>query len=196
MTLLVKKHPQDDFFIADIFDNTQFKDDLATMEHPIFTLSVKPDKRILEYKNGDKEVKVVPSIEGLPSIMDKDFLLYCSSLLMANYNEGRKKDPSYLPPKTIRVSSHDYFKATQRANNGKSYALFAKSLLRLRGCTITTTIKTNGKKQLKGFGLIDSYEVIESCKVKDRMVALEVGFSDWLYNSVMGFEPQWNEKFR
>jgi len=188
MSLLVKKHPQDDFFIADVFDNLPFKNDMASMEHPIFTLSLKPDNRTLEYVNGSAKVKVYPSIEGLPSIMDKDFLLYCSSLLIANLNEGRQKDPEYLPPKTIRVSAHDYFKATQRDDSGNSYKLFAKSLIRLRSCTIETSIKTNGRKQLKGFGLIESYQIVESCRVKNRMVALEVTLSDWYYQSILGLE--------
>lgn len=188
MSLLVKKHPQADFFIADIFDSTPLKDDMASMEHPVFTLSIKPDRRVFEYKNGEKEIKVTPSIEGLPTIFDKDFLMYCCSLMMSNYNEGIRDDPSYLPPKTIRVSAHDYFKATERADNGKAYMLFDKSLLRLRGCTVTTTIRTNGKKQQKGFGLIDSYEIIESSKIKNRMVALEITLSDWLYNSIVGRE--------
>lgn len=188
MSLLIKKQPQDNFFIADIFDNLPFKDDMASMEHPIFTLSLKPDNRILEYVNGNAKVRVTPSVEGLPSIMDKDFLMYCGSLIASNYNNGRKQNPDYLPPKTIRVSAHDFFKATQRNDGGNSYKLFAKTLLRLRGCTIETSIKTNGKKQLEGFGLIDGYRVIESCKVKNRMVALEVRLSDWYYQSILGLE--------
>lgn len=188
MSLLIRKHPKDDYFIADIFDNLPFKNDMASMEHPIFTLSLKPDNRTLEYVNGHAKVKVIPSIEGLPSIMDKDFLMYCGSLLTANYNEGLRQDPSYLPSKTIRVSAHDYFKATQRDDSGNAYKLFSKTLLRLRGCTIETSIKTNGKKQLEGFGLIESYRVVESCKVKNRMVALEVTLSDWFYQSILGLE--------
>lgn len=188
MSLLVKKHPKDDFFIADIFDNTPFKDDLVSMEHPVFTLSLKPDRRTIEYVNGNAKLKVYPSTEGLPTIMDKDFLMYCGSLLISNYNEGLKSDPNYLPPKTIRVSAHDYFKATQRDDSGNAYRLFAKTLVRLRSCTIETSIRTNGKKQLEGFGLIDKYYVVESCRVKNRMVALEVTLSDWYYNSILGFE--------
>lgn len=188
MSLLVKKHPEDDFFIADVFDNIPFKDDMASMEHPVFTLSLKPDNRTLEYVNGNAKLVVYPSNEGLPTIFDKDFLMYCGSLLMANYVEGKRINPDYLPPKSIRVSAHDFFKATNRADNGKSYKLFAKTLVRLRGCTLETSIRTNGKKQLEGFGLIDGYRVIESCKVKNRMVALEVRFSDWYYNSVIGLE--------
>ena len=107
---------------------------------------------------------------------------------MANFNKGKAEDPNYFPPKTIRVSTHDFFKATNRNDSGNSYKLFSKSLVRLRGCTLETTIKTNGKKQLEGFGLLDNYRVIESCKVKNRMVALEVTFSDWYYNSIIGLE--------
>jgi len=188
MSLLIKKHPQDDFFIADIFDQTAFKDDMASMEHPFFTLSIKPDLRTLTYENDSKKVMVHPSKEGLPSIFDKDFLIFCGSLLMENYNEGRKQDPDYLPPQTIRVTAHDFFKATNRADNGRSYSLFAKSLLRLRGCTIETTIKTKGQEEFRGFGFIESYGVVKSCKVKNRMVALEVKLSDWYYRSILGLE--------
>ncbi len=188
MTLLVKKQPEDDFFIADVFDSLPFKNDMASMEHPIFTLSLKPDHRTLEYVNGSTKVRVVPSGEGIPSIMDKDFLMYCGSLVVANMKQGRKTDPDYLPPRTLRVSAHDYFKATQRNDGGNAYALFEKTLTRLRGCTITTTIKTNGKKQLEGFGLIESFRVIESSRIKDRMVALEVTLSKWFYNSIVGYE--------
>jgi hypothetical protein len=188
MSMLIKKHSQNDFFVADVFDNLPFKNDMASMEHPIFTLSLKPDRRTLLYQNGTSKIEVTPSIEGLPSIMDKDFLMYCGSLLIANFNEGREQDPEYLPPRTIRVSAHDYFKATQREDNGKSYEIFKKALIRLRSCTITTTIRTNGKKQLEGFGLIESFRVVESCRVKNRMVALEVTLSDWYYQSILGLE--------
>ena len=188
MSLLVKKQPEDDFFIADVFDNLPFKNDMASMEHPIFTLSLKPDHRHLEYVNGSAKVRVVPSGEGIPSIMDKDFLMYCGSLVVSNMKEGRKTNSDYFPPRTLRVSAHDYFKATQRNDGGNSYALFEKTLTRLRGCTITTTIKTNGQKQLEGFGLIESFRVIESSRIKDRMVALEVTLSKWFYNSIVGYE--------
>jgi hypothetical protein len=41
MTLLKEKHHQHDLFIPDIFDNigASFKDDMASMEHPIFIAS-------------------------------------------------------------------------------------------------------------------------------------------------------------
>lgn len=180
--LLPDRHPTQDFFIADIFDNLPVKDDMASMEHPIFSLSTKPDLRELEYKNGDVTLSIIPSTRGLPTIHDKDVLLYCASLLMAEINAGR------TPPKTLRISSHDLLVATNRPTDGRSYARLRDALMRLRGVTIKTNIKTNRRNVEKGFGLIESYEIVESSKIKDRMVRLEVTLSDWFYQSIIGRE--------
>ena len=42
MPLLPDRHPQKDFFILDISDVVP-KDDMASMEHPLFSLATKPD---------------------------------------------------------------------------------------------------------------------------------------------------------
>lgn len=86
LSLLPERHPTKDFFIADVFDNLSFKDDIASMEHPIYTLSKKLDFRKLEYKNGNIALTIAPSVYGLPTIFDKDILLYCGSLLMDQIN--------------------------------------------------------------------------------------------------------------
>ncbi len=54
------RHPQKDFFILDISDVVP-KDDMASMEHPLFSLATKPDMRHLEYRGGDNRLKIVPS---------------------------------------------------------------------------------------------------------------------------------------
>ena len=62
------------------------------MEHPFFALSTKKDIRSIEYKNDDVSIKLSPSAEfGLPTMMDKDILLYCGSLIMAEVNRIEKK---------------------------------------------------------------------------------------------------------
>lgn len=180
--LLPDRHPTQDFFIADIFDNLPVKDDIASMEHPIFSLATKTDMRELNYKNGDVSISIIPSARGLPTIHDKDVLLYCASLLMAEINEGR------TPPKTLRISTHDLLVATNRPTDGRSYSRLRDALLRLRGVTIRTNIKTNRRNVEKGFGLIEGYEIVESSRIKDRMVRLEVTLSDWFYNSILGKE--------
>lgn len=182
MTQLTPKHPNKDFFIADIFDQTPFKDDLASMEHPVFVLSMKKDMRMIEYVSGNITIQIKPSFEGLPNIFDKDFLMYCAGLLMVEVNAGR------TPSRTLRVSTHDFLVSTNRPISGQSYNMLKTSLDRLRGCTIKTNIKTNKREVTSAFGMVESYEVIESHKVKNRMIRLEVTLSEWFYNSVVGCE--------
>lgn len=180
--LLPERHPQHDFFIADIFDNLPVKDDTASMEHPFFTLSTKPDKRVIEYSHGNKSVKVIPSHIGLPTIFDKDVLLYCASQVMERLNKG------VIPPKTIKLSTHDFLVATNRNICGDAYKRLENSLVRLRSCTVETTIRTGKTKQVKGFGLIESYGFLKNDHDKRRVIGLEITLSDWFYNSLIAKE--------
>jgi plasmid replication initiation protein len=181
--LLPDRNPQPDFFIADIFDNLPFKDDMASMGYPMFTLSKNKDLREIHYEKNGVNIFISPSFShGLPTIFDKDVLLYCGSLLMEQINKG------IIPPKTLRISTYDLLKATNRITTGEGYNLIEKALNRLTGVLITTNIKTNKAEQSKGFHLIESYEFIKSSFVKDRRVALEITLSDWFYNSIIGKE--------
>ena len=73
---------QGDFFICDM-PWAAPKDDMASMEHPLFTLATQPDRRILRYEHGEATIEVTPSVKGLATIHDKDVLIYCVSQLMA-----------------------------------------------------------------------------------------------------------------
>lgn len=180
--LLPNRHPTKDFFIADIFDHLPFKDDIASMEHPMFTLSKKKDLRTLEYRYNDVFISIRPTTDGLPNIFDKDVLLYCASSLMDQVNKGN------IPGKTLRISVHDLLVATNRPTSGEGYALVKKALDRLSGVKIKTNIKTNKRETTERFGLIDQYRIIESSRVKKRMVRLEITVSDWFHNSIIGRE--------
>ena len=50
--LLPLRHAQGDFFVCDIFDAAP-KGDMASMAHPIFTLSTKPDTKKRRYVASD-----------------------------------------------------------------------------------------------------------------------------------------------
>ena len=78
--LLPDRHPTGDFFVCDIFGASP-KNDLGSMEHPIFSLSTRPDRRILNYEHNGAEVTVTPSVKGRATIHDKDILIYCISQL-------------------------------------------------------------------------------------------------------------------
>jgi hypothetical protein len=56
MSLLPERHPNLDLFVLDIADAVS-KDDLASMEHPLFSLATKLNIRHLEYRQGDNVLK-------------------------------------------------------------------------------------------------------------------------------------------
>ena len=75
--LLPDRLDQGDFFVCDIF-NASPKGDIASMAHPIFSLSTKPDHRIRRYEAGpgNQYIVVKPSADGLATIHDRDVLIY------------------------------------------------------------------------------------------------------------------------
>ncbi|HKL20782.1 MAG TPA: replication initiator protein A, partial [Tichowtungia sp.] len=112
--LLPDRQQQGDFFVCDIFDAAP-KGDMASMAHPIFSLSTKPDYRIRRYEDeaGKNYVEVKPSADGLATIHDRDVLIYCISQLMAALNGGR------TPSRTVRLKAYDLLKATNRVTDGR-----------------------------------------------------------------------------
>lgn len=62
---------QGDFFLSDFFDAVP-KGGMASMEHPIFSISTKPDRRIRRYKSGKNFIEITPSVKGLATVNDQD----------------------------------------------------------------------------------------------------------------------------
>ncbi len=171
------KYKQKDFFICDVFDT--YKDDSASMEHPVFSLSTKPDHRMLVYEYNGNTIKIKPSYTGLATIHDKDILLYLTSSLMNAKNNGEKIS------NRVRFTAYDYLISTNKTINGKSYVQLKDGLERLSGTRIETNIKTSEKEVLSEFGLIDSWHIVKEGK-DGRMVAVEVVLSEWFFNSILG----------
>ena len=175
--LLPDRHPTDDFFVCDIFDAVP-KDDMATMEHPVFSLATRPDKRILEYAHNGTQITVTPSVRGLATIHDKDILIYCISQLMAAVNAGRAIS------RTLTLRAHDLLVATNRETSGDAYRRLRESFERLAGTRITTNITTGEIETTRGFGLIDSWEIVRRAR-GGRMISVSVTISEWLFRAVM-----------
>ena len=178
-SLLPVRHKQRDFFICDVFDS--FKDDLASMEHPVFSLSKKPDHRMLEYARNGTTIKIKPSYTGLATIFDKDILLYLASALMHAKNSGGAIS------QTVRFTSYDYIVSTNKSLGGTQYRLLKEGLARLNGTLIETNIRTKNTETAKEFGLIENWEVIKE-NHHGKAIAIEVKLSDWFYNSILGDE--------
>ena len=174
---MVPVQGQGDFFICDILDAIP-KDDLASMEHPIFSLSTRPDRRILSYDHGAARIEITPSVKGLATIHDKDVLIYCISQLMAALNAGRQVN------RTLELTAHDLLLATRRETSGDGYRRLREALERLSGTRIVTTIPTGGVEVTSGFGLIDHWEILRRTRA-GRMISARVTLSDWLYRAVV-----------
>ncbi len=167
---------QADFFVCDILDAIP-KDDMASMEHPLFSLSTRPDRRVLRYEHRDTEIEITPSVKGLATIHDKDILIYCISQLVAALNEGRRIS------REVTLKSYDLLVSTGRDTSGNGYKRLREAFERLAGTRITTNISTGGEETTRGFGLIDSWEIVRKTR-SGRMVSVRVTLSDWLFRAV------------
>ncbi len=170
------RHPQLDFFVADILD-VSVKGDVVSMEHPLFALQA-GDKRVREYKRGNASVTVKPGFDGCATIHDKDVWIYSISQLIQGLNIGRA-DLS----RTVRFTAHDFLVTTNRDTSGRAYERMGDAMSRLAGTRIETNIETAGMRERQGFGLLDSWRVVEKTS-GGRMVAVEITLPEWLYRSV------------
>lgn len=173
------------FFLCDLFDYA-LKDDGASMEAPIFSLSTKPDLSIWEWRSldGNKYIKVYPSVLGRATQFDKDVLIYVISQMTDALNKNREDANN----RTVRFRVYDYLVATNRHTSGREYKNLRLAFERLAGTRITTDIRTGGQRVREGFGIIDSWTIIEKSPVDERMIAVEVTMSKWLYNAVQAHE--------
>ncbi len=188
---------QGDLFVCEIA-NWPVKDDLASMEVPIFSLAKQRDFDIREYKRGDRYVRIAPSAHGAATVFDKDLLLYIASQIVEARNQGKQVS------RTVKIDSIDFLLGTERGDGRASFERILDMLRRLKGTTIETNIPTNGLIQTQGFGLIDAYEVLSEkmrteTKVDNktgenkttaryRLLSFTVTISEWLYNGLLNYE--------
>ncbi len=175
--LLPDRHRQGDFFLCDIF-GAHPKDDLASMEHPLFSLSTRPDLRVLDYTHNGVAITVTPSVRGLATIHDKDILIYCISQLVAALNAGRAVS------RRLRLRAHDLLVATNRDTSGDAYRRLREAFERLAGTRVTTNIVTGEVETTRGFGLIEEWEILRRTR-GGRMISVSVTLSDWLFRAVL-----------
>ena len=183
--LLPVRHTDRDFFLCDLFDYA-LKDDGASMEAPIFTLSTKPDLSEWHWESKDKSrsLTVTPSIKGRATQFDKDVLIYVVSQMTEALNRGRADAKN----RTVRFTVYDYLISTNKAINGRSYERLSDTFERLRGTTLKTNIKTGGQRTREIFGIIERAKIVEKSPDDERMVAVEVTLSEWLFNAVQAHE--------
>ncbi|RBH38040.1 hypothetical protein C3F00_043525, partial [Pseudomonas sp. MWU13-2860] len=80
---------QGDLFVCDIA-NWPVKDDIASMEIPLFSLKKNKDVEVREYRRGNKTLRVIPSTVGAATVFDKDLLIYVASQIVEGMKQGRQ----------------------------------------------------------------------------------------------------------
>lgn len=178
--LLPDRHPTGDLFVCDIFDAAP-KADMASMEHPIFSLSTKPDLRIRRYEHGTRYVEITPSVKGLATVHDRDVLIYCISQIISALNVNRPVS------QTVRLKAHDLLIATNRATSGEGYEGLKAALERLGGTRISTNLITGGEEVFENFGLIEKSKIVRQTR-DGRMQEVEIKLSDWVFNAIRAKE--------
>ena len=185
MPALKPKIAQGNLFLCDLTD-AALKDDMASMEHPIFTISKKPDMARRYYEHNGNRLSVFPSSWGIATMYDKDILIYAVSKIMQAKNN---REPI---SQTIVFEAQEALTFMHRTDSkgiasGRRYRALELSLRRLQGTQLETTITTNGIEQTEIFGLIDRAKVYREHK-DGRVLEWGLKLSDWLFNAIKGNE--------
>ena len=115
---------------------------MASMAHPIFSLSTKPDTRILRYAHDDVAIEIRLSSKGLATTFGKDVLIYVISKLMHMRSQGEEIG------QVVRVTTHDLLVSTNRNTGGIIYQRLEDALDRLAGTRIKTNIVTGDDRSV------------------------------------------------
>ena len=168
-----------DFFPIALVD-ASLKSDFATLEHPFFGLSKVPDTSIRKYEHNGNSITITPSTAGICTIWDKDVLIYAASALSEEVNRGGRVS------RTLRIHAHDFLRYAKRSTGKRAYDLLTAALERLAGTRIKTDITTGGTRKRAGFGMIDSWKIIE--RTNGKMSSLEITLSEWFFDAVVNAE--------
>lgn len=179
--LIPEKYPQGDLFVCDVADAV-LKDIMPQMEHPFYSLSKKPDLAIRKYEHRNNKLEITPSVLGLPTIYDKDILIYCISQIMAKVQKNEEIQ------KRVHINSADLLRFTNRGTAGKDYKALETSIKRLSGVVISTTIRTGDEEQFDAFGLIDNASIRRKHGLDGRLLWCQVTLSDWVFNAIKANE--------
>ncbi len=158
------------------------KDAQVSMEHPFFSLSKNPDRAIRYYEHNGNTIRIAPSTLGMPTIWDKEILIFCCSQIVKRMEMGLE------PYRVIRTTAYTLLKETRRSIGKHGYTLLEEALNRLQGVVINTNIKTADERTRQGFGLLEEWKIVEKSEPNPRMTSIEIELSKWLYRAVINKE--------
>ncbi len=158
----VKDYPKLDALIVVNEKDLSIRDDLSSMEFPIFTATsskvpLRSHTYLSKISKTTVEVRCFPDI-GNATVKDKELWIFALSHMMAAKNRGEQIT------NVLRFNLIDFFKFSGRSQGGRSYALFEKALQRLESTHVTidrTFFET-------GFTIKYPYKLIENFFIIDK----------------------------
>jgi len=112
-----------DLFLANLVD-VAVKDDMATMEHPMFAIGKQRDMRVREFTDSaGNRTRIAPGVDRLPTVWDKGLLIYAVSQLIAarahfGYPAHSASRPLRFPAPAARASFNGYSRVTPHGQTG------------------------------------------------------------------------------
>lgn len=163
------------------------REDLHSLEFPLFSLQKGKDTRVRIYRNGEQIVRIIPSGVGAANIFDKDLLVYAATLIC------KAADAELPVSRRVRFKVRDFLNYTNRSTGGASYQRIVDGCRRLRGTTVETNFDSirpgaNGDgihATLAGYGLIDEYKVVAYTANKKGALEVELILSRWTFDSLL-----------
>lgn len=170
------KNSQIDLFVIDALD-VIVKDDLPSMEYPFYSLSKKPDREVRRYEYKDRWIEFRPSVKGLPTIYDKDLMIYAISHLVSALDQYE------CIPKEVEIDPYHYLRFTERGTGGRDYQSLIDSLDRLDGTRFRTNITQDGLMIDEWQGLIDKAAMTTN-EITGKLEKLRITLSDMVIQTI------------
>ena len=194
----VAPKPQDSFFLVDLV-SVDLKELVPHLEHPFFGLSKKPEMGTRRYEDGKGQyLQVDPGPDGLPTIFDQDFVIYATSVLLAErrrlatnpHHTGHRR-VSAEGMVAFSVADFAEFAGRQRPgrkSGGALYRQIEQGLRRISGARLETNLAAGGYRRLDFFGMIDRASIIRREKLRPDddgiMLGCQIRLSEWMMAAV------------
>ena len=162
--------------------SVSIKDSQEQLQYPLFVLD-KHARGAEVHRYEDRVgnwLEVKSNADGMPTIFDKDILIYGISLLVQDLDDNRE-----ISRPTIRFHTANILEFLQKKKGGPNYQRIDKALRRLAGTTLETNICTDGIETTEIFHIVDQATIKRKYDAADgRLQYCEFTLSEWLWRAV------------
>lgn len=171
----------DPIYMGELFTLAN-KDDIASMEHPLFSIKKGGNKEVRRYEHNGYWMEIVPSQLGSATIWDKDIVIYISTLMRQRLDIGGQISDSF------EISAMDLLRSVKRSHSGRDYEELYAALVRLKGTVISTNIPSGKERQgerslVVEFSIIQSFQIMKDEKT-NRMTRFIIQPSTWFREQI------------